>query len=118
MINNLSLTRLFSEDNQEAEDFDLTPKPTYKHISVPVISPAQTTTQAPFAVQIPPQVNPAPIETHQLNNQVDSSMEFLNAFGEEVSMSPLSLNGNKSMMQVSYSPIHENNSEEKKDKRK
>ena len=97
MMNNLSLTRLFSEDKYEAEDnFVLTPKPVYKHISAPIISPAQITTPASLAVQIPPQARPAPIEIQQLNNEGYSSMEFLNAFGEEVSMSPLSLNGSKS----------------------
>ena len=91
MLNNLSLTRLFSEDNQEAEDnFDLTPKPAFKHISVPVISPAQFNAPAPLAVQIPSQ---APIQTQQSINEGYSSLEYLNAFGEEVSMSPLSLNG-------------------------
>ena len=45
-------------------------------------------------------------------------MEFLNAFGEEVSMSPLSLNGHKSVMQVSPDFSNLTNSEEKKSKRK
>ena len=51
MMKNLSLARLFSGDKYEAEDnFDLTPKPVYKHISVPVISPAQITTPVPIDV--------------------------------------------------------------------
>ena len=118
MLNNLSLTRLFSEDDspqpkhqslkQEVEDnFDWEPRSVFKHVSAPIISPAQITTPSSFKVQAHPQAcynRPTPIEItqqQQLANDVDSALEFLNAFGEEVSMSPLSLNQKSSLMQVS-----------------
>ena len=108
MIKNLSLTRLFSEDDsphrtleqEEVENFDWQPKAVFKNLSAPVISPPRINFSSAFA---------APIETKQVSNEgdndkSDSSLEFLNAFGEEVSMSPLS-QGHNSLKHASSSPL-------------